>query len=131
MTATQVTVVTNSYMSPHGTRCTARPRMTTPRMCAASPSDGQPEPAWTQRLASPARAGRPAAAGPGPRGVRRAGVPGLGPGLASPVRRATLAAPSPRGTRSAAGTVPAPAFGGPAACRPNAKSAAKASTARK
>ncbi len=51
-TATQVTAMTNSYMSPHGTRCTARPRMTTPAMCAMTPSTVSPSPAWTQKLAS-------------------------------------------------------------------------------
>ena len=61
-TATQVTAMTNSYMSPHGTRCTARPRMTTPAMCAMTPSTVSPSPARTQKLAS-RRLGRLAAAG--------------------------------------------------------------------
>ncbi len=38
ITAMQVNAVMNSYMLPHGTRCSASPRVTMPRMCAASPS---------------------------------------------------------------------------------------------
>jgi hypothetical protein len=121
MTATQVTVVTNSYMSPHGTRCTASPRVTTPRMCAASPRTVRTMATWTQRPIPPAS--RPA---PGPAvGVAGADVPGPVPGG---VPGSAARGAGPTVTRSAAGSLAA--FSGPIACRPKAKSHAKASTAR-
>src|ERR1039457_6519351 len=78
MAATQVTDVTNSYMSPHGTRCTASPRVVTPMTCAASPSALSTRAARTQdpvgsqeprlRPPWPAEAGSRSAypVGPGP-----------------------------------------------------------------
>ena len=120
-TATQVTVVTNSYMSPHGTRCTASPRVTTPKMCAASPRTVKTMATWTQRPIPPAS--RPA---PGPAvGVAGADVPGPGPGG---VPGSAALGAEPTVTRSAAGSLAA--FRGPIACRPKAKSHAKARTAR-
>ena len=41
MTATRVTMHENSYMLPHGTRCTARPRVITERDVAAPADDGE------------------------------------------------------------------------------------------
>src|SRR4029077_16873227 len=75
VTATQVTVVTNSYMSPHGTRCTASPRLTTPTMCAASPTTVRPTATCTQRPIPPASGPAPGPVG----GGAGATAPGAGP----------------------------------------------------
>src|SRR5215813_5997685 len=37
ITAAHVIAMTNSYMLPHGTRCSAIPRVTMPRTCVTSP----------------------------------------------------------------------------------------------
>src|SRR5215472_18764581 len=84
MTATQVAVVTNSYMSPHGTRWTASPRLTTPTMSAASPTAVRQT---ASRTHSPIRpASRPALAAAAAGGVAGgpAGVTGGPAGAAGP-----------------------------------------------
>src|SRR5713226_2397369 len=108
ITATQVTEVTNSYMSPHGTRCTASPRMTTPRKCAATPKTVSAMAARTHWLAG-ASAERPGPAEPDPAEPDPAGPP------AAAAPGATASAPAP-----VAVTLPAPVL----AARPTGTSSA-------
>src|ERR1035438_426790 len=144
MTATQVTDVTNSYMSPHGTRCTASPRVVTPMTCAASPSmfstraartqdpvgslEPRLRPPWTTAAGS--RGARPVAPGPDPAdpdpGPADSDLADSDPAAADPgpaltLVTGTLATGTPAATSSgtsAAGTSP---WDG---CRPKAKSPA-------
>src|SRR5580700_2963152 len=119
-TATQVSAVTNSYMSPQGSRCTDTPRRTTPVAWAARPrqtsatatATHRPTPVRPLVTAGPTPAGpspaRPSPARPSPARTSPAGDPTDPP-----------AAPTSAGTRAAAA-----AFTG---FLPNAKSQAKAS----
>src|ERR1700730_1052386 len=79
MTATQVTAVTNSYMSPHGTRGTASPRVSTPVRCTARPRALSARDTRTQRTAG---AQDPRLRSPGP-GTPGGGAPSADPGPAT------------------------------------------------
>src|SRR5262245_30363166 len=84
MTAAQVMAVTNSYMLPHGTRCSDSPRVRTPRLWRTSPSTVSTSAARThgpagapparQRLAATA----PTARVPAPPAGREGGEGGAG-----------------------------------------------------
>src|SRR5579875_410162 len=124
-TAMQEIATTNSYMLPHGTRCTASPRVTTFSTCAARPTAASVTAARTHRpaslkagLAEPgagrpsgaaaAAAGEDAEAAEGPEaggpGTAEGGCPSLTPG-ATPgaVPPAALpAAPMPASSGTAA-----------------------------
>ena len=108
--------MTNSYMSPHGTRCTASPRVITPAMCRASPA------VVRMRAVRTRRPGRPAALAPWPPTARgcRPRRP-AGPGNAVRVRTAAsagpLRGPAPGGRRCPAAR-PGPAADGAPAARP-------------
>src|ERR1039458_3098114 len=153
MAATQVTDVTNSYMSPHGTRCTASPRVVTPMTCAASPSALSTRAARTQdpvgsqeprlRPPWPAEAGSRSAypVGPGPDPADPDPDPGPadsdpadsdpGPADPDPADSSPAAADPDPAPTLAAGTPAATNSGTSAAgvspldgCRPKAKSPA-------
>src|SRR5580692_11458144 len=108
-TATHETEITNSYMSPHGTRCTARPRVTTPVRCRATPAvvrtrairtrrpgGTSVRPRWPLATAPlPAGPPFPASLAPGP----LATAPPAG-GHASAVRRGAVRPVSVQGTGS-------------------------------
>src|SRR5580698_5428167 len=100
-TATQVSAVTNSYMSPQGSRCTDSPLVTTPVVWAASPTQVRATAIATTRPTRPVVTTEPPPAAP-PAGGVPAGVSPAG-------------APTRAGTRAAA----AAAFAG---FFPNAKS---------
>src|SRR5216684_8985300 len=114
-TATQVTPVTNSYISPPGTRCTASPRVSTPVRCTARPrafsarATRTQRPAGTQdsRLRSP-RPGTPGGGAPS----ADPGPAATGPAATDPVGAGPAASPGPGGRTAVDG------------CRPNAKSPA-------
>src|SRR5262249_40746067 len=145
MTATQVTVVTHSYISPHGARCTASPRLTPPMMCATSPTAVRPMPTRTQRPIPPASrpapgpAGVPAGADPGA-DVPAPGEPGPAPGEPGAEPGEPGAEPGepgaasrdpgavPTETRSAAGSPAGRSVPSPSG--PKAKAHPEASTAR-
>src|SRR5580692_7438986 len=74
MAATQVSAVTNSYMLPHGARCTASPLVPTATVCATTPAALSAMAAWTH--------------GPAWR-IARSGGPGGTGGAAPPVRSET------------------------------------------
>src|SRR5271170_2869887 len=64
MAATQVSAVTNSYMLPHGARCTASPLVTTAAVCATTPTALSARAVCTHRPAWPiARSGGTATSG--------------------------------------------------------------------
>src|ERR1035441_2672882 len=124
MAATQVTDVTNSYMSPHGTRCTASPRVVTPMTCAASPSAFSTSATRTQ---DPAGSQEPRLRPPWPAeaGSRGAYPVGPGPDPADPDPDPGPADPDPADScPAAADPDPAPtlAAGTPAARTPTATS---------
>src|ERR1700722_13738873 len=135
MTATQVTAVTNSYMSPHGTRCTASPRVVTPITWAASPRTFSARATRTQAPAG-SREPRPRSVRPtaeGSPGVAATGPdPGTGPD--SPGAPDTDPAPAPAAAVAAGTPAVTPAVtscgtwgaAGSALdeCRPKAKSPA-------
>ena len=106
-TATHDTEMTNSYMSPHGTRCTARPRVITPVMCRARPAVVRMSAIRTRR---PGAAGLPGRLPPGSAGLAGPVVPGPvvpGPVVPGPVplwapSAAPVPAATPAGTRSGA-----------------------------
>src|SRR5260221_10684499 len=52
-TATHVSAVTNSYMSPQGSRCTASPLVSTPALCATRPTQVSTTAVVTQNPTGP------------------------------------------------------------------------------
>ena len=119
--------MTNSYMSPHGTRCTASPRVTTPMMCRARPAVVRMRAIRTRRPlhaggpAGPAAgrpAGRPARVRrrprhPGPAQCRGAACPACG-AQRRPRPAATARAGARRDRASALAPAPAPRADGAA-----------------
>src|SRR6185437_6644389 len=138
MAATQVSAVTNSYMLPHGARCTANPRVTTATRCARMPTALSVTAARTQgpacqmaRHAGACRDGSEGSTGTSPAdGVATSEADEADDG-ADPAPATPTAASS--AVRSPAATVPAaPRTAAAAAARrgrPKAKSPAKPSTA--
>src|SRR5580700_1914325 len=94
MAATQVSAVTNSYMLPHGARCTASPLVTTATVCATTPAALSAMAARTH--------------GPAWRIARSGGtaISGMESGAADPGAEGAAGAAEPGGPAGAAAGVP-------------------------